>query len=558
MPSSGETGVRPLDPRLLDHARAARAYLVLCIGLGLAVAALLVAQATLLAGMITAAFLGGAGLAALRTPLLLLGAVVAGRAVLDWAQEVAAHRAGAAVISQLRAKLLEHVVRLGPGWLSAERSGELGALATRGLDALDGYFSRYLPQLVLAVLVPVAVLLRVFGVDLAAGLTIAVTLPLIPVFMVLVGLASRHRAHRQWQALSVLAGHFLDVVAGLPTLKVFGRARAQAETIRTVTDDHARATMGTLRVAFLSALVLELASTLSVALVAVGIGLRLLAGTVDLDTALVVLILAPEAYRPLRQVGVHHHACVEGLAAAGRVVEVLETPVPAAGARVAVPDLRVRPVRVEGVTVRYPGAAGPALAGASLELRPGETVALVGPSGCGKSTLAALLVGFVTPTRGRVTVGGVDLSGFDPEGWRRRLAYLPQHPRLFAGTIAGNVRLADPAATDAAVRRALADAGADFVDRLPDGIDTPLGERGAGLSAGQRQRVALARALLPDAGLLVLDEPTSALDVASEQTVVGRLGAVLAGRTVLLVTHRPAMLALAHRVVRLGPAAVPV
>ncbi|WP_214364454.1 thiol reductant ABC exporter subunit CydD [Pseudonocardia sp. H11422] len=557
MPTTDDAGLRPMDPRLLGHARAARAYLALCVVLGLVAAGLLIAQAGLLAATITAAFLGGADLAALRTPLLLLAAVVLARAGLDWAQEVAAHRSAAVVTAQLRSRLLAHAVRLGPGWLTGERSAELTALATRGLDGLDGYFARYLPQLVLAVLVPVAILLCVLGADLIAAVTIAVTLPLIPVFMVLIGLATRHRAQRQWRTLAVLAGHFLDVVTGLPTLKVFGWARAQADAIREVTDRHARATMSTLRVVFLSALVLELVSTLSVALVAVGLGLRLVAGAVDLETALLVLILAPEAYRPLRQVGVHHHACVEGLAAAGRVVAVLETPplrAPASGAHaIAVPDMRVHPVRVEGVTVEYPGRVRPALVDVSLELRPGETVALVGPTGCGKSTLAALLAGFLTPAQGRVAVGGVDLAGVDPDAWRRRLAYLPQQPRLLAGTIADNVRLADPGAGEAAVRRALSAAGL----RGGPGPDTPLGERGSGLSAGQRQRVALARTLLRDVPLLVLDEPTAGLDIATERAVVEGLRPHCAHRTVLLVTHRPAPLALADRVVRLDDRSVP-
>jgi ABC-type multidrug transport system fused ATPase/permease subunit len=326
MPPGDGTNLRSLDPRLLAHGRAARTYVLWCIALGLGTAGLLGVQAALLADTITSAFLAGADLGALTRQMVLLAAVVIGRALLDGVQEVAGQRAGAAVTSELRARLLGQAMRLGPGWLSGERSGELTALAPRGLDALDGYFGRFLPQLALAVVVPAALLLALFGVDVMAAVTIAVTLPLVPVFMVLVGLASRRSADRQWRALAVLAGHFLDVVAGLPTLKAFGRAKPQTATIRAVTDAHARATMRTLRVAFLSALVLELLSTLSVALVAVGIGLRLVAGSVELHTALVVLILAPEVYRPLRQVGAHHHACAEGLAAARRVFEVLKTP----------------------------------------------------------------------------------------------------------------------------------------------------------------------------------------------------------------------------------------
>ncbi|HEV7828266.1 MAG TPA: ABC transporter transmembrane domain-containing protein, partial [Pseudonocardiaceae bacterium] len=343
--------MKPLDRRLLRYARTTRTYLAACVTLGLALAGLLIAQATLLADMITGAFLDGRTLSDLETPLILLGAVVIGRALVTWTQQVAAYRCSAAVKAQLRSRLLDHTVRLGPGWLSEERSGELATLATQGAEAIDGYFSRYLPQLVLACLVPVAVMIWVLKADLVAGVTIALTLPLIPIFMVLVGRAAQRKMDRQWGTLSLLAGHFLDVVAGLPTLKVFGRAAAQTQTINTITGDYARATMSTLRVSFLSALVLELLSSLAVALVAVAVGLRLLAGEVGLSTALLVLILTPEAYWPLRQLGVHYHASVEGITAAQRIFAVLETPGPQVGHRSDLPDVASSAVRVEEVTV---------------------------------------------------------------------------------------------------------------------------------------------------------------------------------------------------------------
>lgn len=549
--------MRPFDPRLVRYAGGSRAYLTACVALGVATAGLVVAQAALLATAISRAFLDGAGLADLRTPLLLLALVVAGRAAVSWAQEVAAHRASAAVKSQLRTRLLDHAVRLGPGWLSGERSGELATLATRGVDALDGYFARYLPQLVLAVIVPFAVLAVVLPADLLAAVTIALTLPLIPVFMVLVGLTTRRRTDRQWRTLSLLSGHFLDVVAGLPTLKVFGRARAQAASVRDITDRYRRATMGTLRVAFLSALVLELLATLSVALVAVGIGLRLVDGELTLRTALLVLILAPEAYLPIRQVGVHYHASAEGLAAAERVFAVLETPLPTAGTRTHVPDLRQVPIRLRDVTVRYAGRPAPAVDGLSLDVRPGDTVALVGPSGAGKSTVLAALLGFVRPESGRVLVGDVDLAAIDPDAWRSQLTWVPQRPHLAAASIADNIRLGRPDADDDAVRRAVALAGAaEFVDALPDGLATVLGEGGAGLSAGQRQRVALARAFLRDTPVVLLDEPTAGLDGASEARVVEAVRRLARSRTVVVVAHRPALLSLADRVVVLDAAEV--
>ncbi|GAA4239173.1 hypothetical protein GCM10022254_58170 [Actinomadura meridiana] len=549
--------MKPLDPRLLKHARTTRTFLVASVALGTATAGLIIAQATLLADMLTRAFLGGASLGDLRVPMLLLLAVVLGRTLVAWLQEVAAHRSSAAVKSQLRARLLAHALRLGPRWLSGERSGELATLATRGIDALDGYFSRYLPQLVLAVTVPVAVGARILLGDWLSAVTIAATLPLIPVFAILVGLTTQRKMDRQWRVLSVLSAHFLDVVAGLPTLKVFGRARAQADKIREVTDRHRRATMSTLRIAFLSALVLELLSTLSVALVAVSIGLRLVEGGLGLETALLVLILAPEAYLPLRQVGAQYHASVEGLTAAGRIFEVLETPVASSGARVDVPDLSRATIRLDGVTVAYEGRDAPALDGLSLTVHPGETVALTGPSGAGKSTVLAALLGFVRPDSGRVLVDWADLTDLDPDAWRAHIAWVPQRPHLFTATIGANIRLGRPDATDPELREAARAAGAlEFIDALPLGFDTPLGERGLGLSAGQRQRVALARAFLRDAPLLLLDEPTSNLDAESEATVLAAVRRLTVGRTVIMAAHRPALTALADHTIPLASAAV--
>ncbi|GHF73156.1 ABC transporter [Streptomyces griseosporeus] len=500
------------------------------------------------------AFQHGLSVSALRTPLLLLVAVAGGRALVAWFTELAAHRASAAVKSELRGRLLERASRLGPGWLSGQRTGSLVTLATRGIDALDDYFSRYLPQLGLAVVVPVAVLARIVTEDWVSAAIIVATLPLIPVFMVLIGWATQARMDRQWRLLSRLSGHFLDVVAGLPTLKVFGRAKAQAESIRRITGEYRQATLRTLRIAFLSSFALELLSTLSVALVAVTIGMRLVHGEMDLYDGLVVLVLAPEAYLPLRQVGAQYHAAAEGLAAAEEIFAVLEAPLPESGTA-AVPT---GGIAVEGVTVRYPGRSADAVTKASFSVEPGETVALVGPSGAGKSTLLHVLLGFVRPAEGRVRIGGADLADLDLEQWRSRIAWVPQRPHLYAGTIAENIRLARPDADDTAVRQALADAGAlEFVDALPEGARTVLGEDGAGLSAGQRQRLALARAFLADRPVLLLDEPTAALDGRTEAEVVEAVRRLAVGRTVLLVVHRPALLAAADRVVRLTGAEAP-
>lgn len=541
--------VKPIDPRLLRYARATRLFLVVVVGLGVVGAALVIAQAMLIAEIVVGAFQHGMAVAELRTPLLLLAAVALGRALVSWLTELAAHRASVAVKSELRGRLLERATALGPGWLSGQRTGSLVALATRGADALDDYFSRYLPQLGLAVVVPVAVLARIVTEDWVSAAIIVGTLPLIPVFMVLIGWATRSQMDRQWRLLSQLSGHFLDVVAGLPTLKVFGRAKAQAESIKRITGEYRQATMRTLRIAFLSSFALELLATISVALVAVTIGMRLVHGEMDLYIGLVILVLAPEAYLPVRQVGAQFHAAAEGLAAAEEIFAVLETPLPASGTE-AVPSAGA--LHFDGVTVRYPGRSYDAVSDVSFTVSPGETMALVGPSGVGKSTLLNVLLGFTEATAGGVRVGGTDLASLDLDEWRSHVAWVPQRPHLYAGSIAENVRLARPDADDAAVRRALTDAGAlEFVDALPAGAETVLGEDGAGLSAGQRQRLALARAFLADRPVLLLDEPTASLDGETEAEVVEAVRRLAVGRTVLLVVHRPALLGVADRVVRL-------
>lgn len=559
--------MKPLDPRLLRYARATRTYLVATVALGAVHAVLLIAQALLLAAAITAVFLDGAAVTGLTAGVLgfdvpvlaALVVVIVARAAVAWLQEVAAARSAAAVKSQLRHRLLGHVAALGPG--RREPAGEIAALAGDGLDALDAYFARYLPQLVLAVLVPGILLLRLLPADLLATATIALTLPLIPLFMALVGMHTEAQNKRQFRMLARLSHHFLDVVAGLPTLKLFGRARAQAGIIRRISDGQRRHTMRTLRTAFLSSLVLELLATLSVALVAVGIGLRLVSGGLDLATALLVLILAPEAYRPLREVGANFHASAEGLAAAEEVFAVLETPPPAAGT---VPP-PAGDIVFDHVEVRFPGRSGLALR-LDATITPGTIVALTGPSGCGKSTALSVLLGFVDPSAGRVTVGGVPLDDLDPVAWRRRIAWVPQRPHLFASSVYDNISL--PAGPDspglpaptpfAAVVEAARAAGADeFVRALPESYSTRLGDDGTGLSAGQRQRIALARAFLRDAPIVLLDEPTANLDTATAAEVMAAIRRLAAGRTVLMAAHRPELIALADHTIPLTENLVP-
>jgi len=546
----------PADRRLLASGRIAIVALAAAIALGALSAALAVAQAWLLARSISGAFLGGKGLPELAPSLVALAAVLAGRAVLGWAAEIVAQRISGVVKSDLRRRLLARAVALGPRWASEARSGEIVLLATRGLDALDGYFARYLPQLALAAIVPIVVVACLATADLVAALTVLLTVPLIPVFMVLVGRMSASRRRRRWSALSRLAHRFLDVVAGLPTLRAYGRADAQVAILRRVTDAYRVETMGTLRVAFLSALVLELLATISVALVAVGIGLRLATGGMTLEVGLFALVLAPEAYLPLRRLGAEFHASEEGLTAAAKAFEIIDAPPLPGGTRTAMPDLRGGRLVIDGVSVVQPGRDVAAPAGLSLDVRPGEVVALTGPSGAGKSTLLAAVLGLVEPSAGRIAVEAadgtaIDVRELDGDLWRAGVAWVPQGPFLVPGSVADNVRLVAPDASDDAIAAALADVGLGDVD--PGRI---LGERGAGLSSGQRRRIGVARALLRGSPLLLLDEPTAGLDEVAEATVLAAVArAARDGAAVLLVAHRPAAAALADRAVPVAWAA---
>jgi ATP-binding cassette, subfamily C, bacterial CydD len=551
--------LRPIDPRLLRHASAARGCLVVTVAGGLATTGLVLAQAVLLAGALAGA-VRGSGVAALAGTLVALILVVAARAAAAYGAEAAALRGAAAVKSELRRKLVACALRRGPSWLTRQQDGEITTLATRGLDALDAYFARYLPQLLLACLVPMAVLGTVTAVDWPSGLVIAVTLPLVPIFAVLIGLQTKAHTERQWQLLGRLGGHFLDVVEGLPTLKVFGRARAEADRIRAVTQEHRVSTMAALRVAFLSALVLELVAALATALVAVEVGLRLLAGHIEYRTALLVLLLTPEAYLPLRNLGAQFHASVEGTTAAARALSILDDRDPDLGAPeepsgrrhrapVRCPDLRTQGISLVGVTLAYVGRDRPALHDVCLAIEPGEHIALTGPSGAGKSSLLALLLRIAEPTRGRIEAGGAGLAAIPIAGWRRQITWVPQHPYLFAATVAENIALGVPDATQQAIEEAAGLAGLDTA--LPGGLGSRLTERGSNLSAGQRQRIAIGRALLRDAPVVLLDEPTAHLDPGGARHVLDVVQHRLAGRTVVLVTHRPDELTGGYRMLNL-------
>jgi thiol reductant ABC exporter CydD subunit len=546
--------VRALDQRLVHRARPVRRLLALDACVGAAAAVLVLLQATLLARIVARAF-DGASLGDVSRDLVLLALAFAARGALTWVFEVAGRRAASTVLSDFRLELVERRLTDQPAALDGAEAAELTATAVQGVDGLEAYFARYLPQVVLAVLVPVAVLAWTAAIDpLSAGLLL-LTLPLVPVFMSLIGRFTEARTRERWQALQLLSGHFLDVVRGLPTLRAFNRGRAQVAVLGRVGDRYRRTTMATLRVAFLSGSVLELAATLGVALVAVTVGVRLVDGNLGLQAGLTVLVLAPELYLPVRRLAAEFHASADGLAVADRMLDLLDAPpsTPAEGAIVP-PSPRDVPIRLEQVSFAYPSRPGLVLDRLDLDLWPGETVALVGPSGAGKSTVAGLLLRFAEPTSGRITAGGVDLARCRVERWREQIAWVPQRPTIFRGTVADNIRLGNPHATQRTVRDAAVLAGADrFIRALPSGYGTVVGDGGRPLSLGERRRIALARAFVRPAPFVILDEPTADLDRATAGVVAESVERLRTGRTVLLIAHRPELVEHADRVVSLGP-----
>ncbi len=540
--------MRSLDSRLLRRVRGARLALSIDVVLGLFASSALLAQAIVFAGIVADAF-GGEAPRALAGALVMLSVIVVLRAVLSGGFEATGRRAATGVMSELRLALVERRLRGAPFASSDAEPGEVAVVAVQGVDALETYFARYLPQVVLAVIVPAMVLMTTAVIDPTSALIMLVTLPLIPVFMALIGRFTTAATRSRWLALSRLSNHFLDVVRGLPTLRAFNRGEAQVERIEAASEEYRATTMQVLRISFLSGAVLDLMATIATALVAVTLGLRLIDGLVGLRAALTLLLLTPELYAPLRALAAQFHASADGLAAAGRILDLIDEGSPATRGTVAPPpswDV----VRLRDVTVA--GRAGAVLDGFDLDVGRGEVVALVGPSGSGKSTVASLLLGLRTPDGGAVTVDETDLGCLDRTSWARQVSWLPQRPTLFRGTVCENVAMGDPASSASGVEEAARLAGADaFVRELRHGYETRIGEGGRDLSAGEARRVALARALVGEAPLLILDEPTANLDAESAALIARSIRQAAPGRAVLLIEHRAELARLADRVVRI-------
>lgn len=579
-----------LDKRLLNESQQVKGYLAGVASIALMLALLAVFQAERLSHVVSGAFLQGKDLKQLSHYLVWLGLIFLLRAVGQVAGEVLAHEGAARVKSSLREQLLKSLIAKGPLFSREERGGEVLNTLVDGIESLEDYFARYLPQLLQAASIPLLVLGFVFPSDWTSGLILLLTAPLILLFMILIGKLADKKAQKQWEAMSRMGGHFLDVLRGIATLKAFGRSKDQARVVARVSDSFRQATLKVLRVAFLSAFVLELAATISTALVAVALGLRLVNGEIDFQRAFFVLLLAPEVYQPLRGLGVQFHASLSAKSVADRLYQLFsdadqrltsgeadarlpsgEADVPLnsgeAGARLTAVKangrqptnsleyktttfqafeargsydgaFNVLSLGVRGVSYTYPGCEQRVLDQVSFDLKPGEVVVLAGKSGSGKTTLAEILLGFLQPQSGNIVANGVSLKDMSVKAWRSAIAYVPQHPYIFYGTILENLLLGRPDASREAVEQASVWAGAhSFIQALPQGYQTIVGEGGVRLSGGQKQRLALARALLKEAQLLILDEPVSGLDRETEEAIGACLKQWRQGRTVLFISH---------------------
>lgn len=539
---SPETWLKSFRPRV-------RAQLRRSMLLGLVNGVLLVAQAWLVAWAIDAGVMHRVPLHRMWPALVALPAVFAARFALARAAERVAFQAGATVRRTMRADLMAHLQRLGPAWLQGQARGDLVNSVVGGVEALEGYYARYLPTMRMTALVPLVILVAVLPADWVSALVMLVSAPLIPLFMWMIGKGTEELNQKQWRVLAFLSARFLDTLQGLTTLKLLGASRREAEVVARVSDDYRRSTMQVLRVAFLSSVVLEFLATVSIAVVAVLVGFRLMWGELAFLPGLFALLLAPEFFAPLRNMGTVYHLRMEAIGAAERMVQILAEPAPVVRTGSAPAPAAPPALTLHGLGFTYADGTV-ALDRCTFTAPAGRVTAVVGTSGAGKSTLLHLLLGFMPPGAGTIRLDDTDLAQIDEDAWLARVAWVPQRAHVFEGSVADNLRLGRPDADLDALREAARAVGAEaFIDALPQGYDTPLGERGVGLSGGQIQRLALARALLKDAPVLLLDEPTAHLDAHSQREVLAALARIARGRTVLLVTHRLHALALADHVV---------
>lgn len=537
---------------LFNEARLVRQPLVRSVGWAVAAGLLIVLQARLLAHACQKVVIEGADLPAVLPLAGWVALLALIRGGFTWQGERQAARAAASLKQRVRSLLYRRILTLGPAG-RGEGTGSLTEAVTSGVDALEPYVARFIPHAALAAILPPICLFFVAPAEWRAGIVLLFSAPFIPLFMVLIGRGSESINRRQWSRLSRMAGHLLDLVQGLPDLKICGAAKREAAAVARISEEYRHSTMAVLRIAFLSALALEFFTTVGTAVVAVLVGFRLLHGNLSLLDGLFVLLLAPEFYLPLRVLGLSYHARMQGVAAAERIAPLLAS-LPPESAVVGSLPVPSGPLSVsfEQVTFRHAGGRG-GVHDIDLELPGGTITALVGESGAGKSTLAGLLLGLDRPLEGRVTINGIDLSSLEQTAWRGRIAWVPQRPFFFQGSVRENLTLGLAETADADINAALEAASAlSFVEKMPQGVDSQLGDRGAGLSGGELRRLALARVFLRDPSLVVLDEPTAGLDSDNEQLISQSLRRLAEGRTLLLISHREQTVGMADRVALLS------
>ena len=542
--SSNKTALRWLFKRV----GAATTWILLSVGLGLIGGVLLIFQARFLARIVHGAFMENLAIDVLQPYFYILVGIITLRSFLGWARGVCGFYAGAKIRQEVRMALLEHLFSLGPSFTSRQSTGALACTALEHVEGLHDFYAFYLPQLALAVMIPAAILAFVFPYSWAAGTLLLVTAPLVPLFMILVGMGAESISQRHFQALARMSAYFLDVLQGLPTLKLFNRSKGVEKTIAAVSNNYRIKTMAVLRVAFLSSAVLEFFSSVSIALVAIYLGMSYLGyfsfglygAPLSLEVGFFILLLAPDFYFPLRELGTHYHARAAAVGAAEEILKTLSVRRTQVQTELTTPEKTdVIHIHCQEVYLEYDNGRLPALRGVSFDFKTGEQVTLVGASGAGKTTILNLLLGFLQPDKGRILVNDIPLAALAPDNWRENIAWIGQRPVLFHGTIKENILLGRPKASAGEIEQAAGRAGVlAFSMHLPEGLETQVGELGQGLSRGQAQRVALARAFIKNAPLLLLDEPTAGLDVENETLVVSALKEFCQDRTVLTLTHR--------------------
>jgi ATP-binding cassette, subfamily C, bacterial CydD len=562
MNSPSSTDTRPAVRWLITQAKPVRTWIFLSIGIAFLSGLLIVLQARLMADIIHGAFMDRLSREEMWPMFTYLAIAITIRAFLQYAREISGFQAGARVREKLRLTILRHLAKTGPIGVAGRPAGALATVAAEHVEAVHGYFADYLPQLVIAVLIPITLVAFVFPISWAAGGLLLATAPMIPLFMVLIGMGAESISQRNFQALARLSAHFLDILQGLATLKLFGRSRAETESIEKVSEQYRLKTMKVLRVAFLSAAVLEFFSSFAIAMTAIYLGMSFL-GYISFGTygtpltfadGLFILILAPDFYLPLRELGSHFHVRAEAVGAAGEIRKVLELPV--------INQEGITPswkkgyplnIRFENVHYGFDGGRRASLCGIDLKIDFGKRLAIVGASGAGKTTIGQLLLAFDQPSDGGIFINGVDLSTLDPDSWRKHVSWIGQHPVLFHGTVRENIKIGNPDASEVEVEAASIAASVNvFTDHLPQGLDTSIGEHGSGLSRGQAQQVALARAFLKNASLILLDEPTAGLDSETESNIMDALFRFCEHRTLIFMTHRLSRIQEVDRIVVLA------